>query len=384
VKMAGMEDDEAQSALEGGDEGEPVDPSRTFDSKPIWARTLVISAGVIMNLLFAVVVFSIIGAVYGEVLISNQVAPAANAPAGASAIPVGSRVVAVGGTPVTNYTDFAAALRDAPAGAVPIRLESGQSVQLQLPAQPEERQKVLQAIPPYVPPVFGLLEPASAASRAGLREGDRVIAMNGRPIRQWTEMVRVVRSSANRPIPTRVVRGGDTVDVTLTPARTVEKDANGRDIVVGKAGVGVADPFERRQLGPIAAIGFGFSETWAVSRQIGDVLLKLVTGRMSTRNLGGLIAIGEASGESARLGLEAFLGFLAMFSVNLAILNLLPIPILDGGHLMFLLAEALRGRPLSVETRVRLSQLGLIVVVALMLLANGNDVVRKVQEWMGG
>jgi len=384
VKMAGMEDDEAQSMLEGGAEGEPIDPSRTFDSKPIWARTLVISAGVIMNLIFAVLVFAILGMAYGKVLISNQVAPAPNAPAELASIPPGARIVAIGDAAVEDYGDFATAVQQAPGGAIPLRLDDGRTVQLQIPADPAERQKVLQALPPYIAPVFGLLEPGSPAARAGLRPGDRVVAINGQPIRQWSEMVRVVRGSPGRPLAMQVLRGGDTLGVNLTPAAAAEKDSSGNRVTVGKVGVGVAEPFERRRLGPVAALGFGVTETWSVSRQIGDVLLKLVTGRMSARNLGGLIAIGEASGESARLGLEAFLGFLAMFSVNLAILNLLPIPILDGGHLMFLLAEALRGRPLSVETRVRLSQLGLIVVVALMLLANGNDVVRKVQEWMGG
>jgi regulator of sigma E protease len=113
-------------------------------------------------------------------------------------------------------------------------------------------------------------------------------------------------------------------------------------------------------------------------------LRDLFTGALSPRNLGGLLAIGEASGESAEQGPATYLFFLAFLSVNLAVLNLLPIPILDGGHLMFLAIEAVRGRPLSVESRIRLSHVGLIIVVGLMLWANGNDVVRLIQRYFGG
>jgi regulator of sigma E protease len=104
---------------------------------------------------------------------------------------------------------------------------------------------------------------------------------------------------------------------------------------------------------------------------------------MSARNLGGLITIGEASGQTARMGLYAFVSFMALLSVNLAILNLLPIPILDGGHLMFMAIEAVRGRPLSVESRIRLSHVGLLIVIALMLWANGNDIVRLIERNLG-
>jgi regulator of sigma E protease len=207
--------------------------------------------------------------------------------------------------------------------------------------------------------------------------------VNGAPVQDWNRFTRLIRSSPGRPLQLAVNRADTAKVLTATP-RPDQERVDGRSQAVGRLGVLPAAPEQaRRPVGFLRAWKLGFLYTWETSAAIGDVLRKLVTGQMSTSNLGGLISIGQASGESARMGLEYFLGFLALFSVNLAILNLLPIPILDGGHLMFLLAEALRGRPLSVETRVRLSQLGLIVVVALMLLANGNDVVRVVQGWMG-
>ena len=130
--------------------------------------------------------------------------------------------------------------------------------------------------------------------------------------------------------------------------------------------------------GLAGAVGMGAEQTAAGVSLIGGVLKQLVTGQISARNMGGILSIGQASGETAKLGFDVWLAFLALFSVNLAVLNLLPIPILDGGHLMFLAFEAVRGRPLSVEARIRLSQVGLVIVVALMIWANGNDVVRLV------
>ena len=128
----------------------------------------------------------------------------------------------------------------------------------------------------------------------------------------------------------------------------------------------------------------GFRETWNTVKLIAETLRQLVTGQLSARNMGGLLTIGEASGESAQQGFGTYLLFLAFLSVNLAVLNLLPIPILDGGHLMFLAVEAIRGRPLSLEARIRLSHVGLIIVVGLMLWANGNDVVRLIERYFGG
>jgi regulator of sigma E protease len=128
----------------------------------------------------------------------------------------------------------------------------------------------------------------------------------------------------------------------------------------------------------VESVGLGARQTWGSAVMIGGVLKQLLTGQISARNMGGLLSIGEASGETASQGFDAWLVFLALFSVNLAVLNLLPIPILDGGHLMFLAFEAVRGRPLPVGARIRLSQVGLVIVVALMIWANGNDVLRLV------
>ncbi len=391
VKMAGMEDDEAQSVLEGGVGEDPVDPERTFDSKPLWARAMVISAGVIVNFFFAVLVFAALAFAYGERIIPDtrvatpDPATAVGPAAEAAKIPFGSRIVAVGGKPVASLNEVMRAIGAAEAGPLPVQLEGGRTVTLDLPARRMARTQLARGLAPLRPAVIREVIPGAAAAAAGIKAGDRVAMVNGRPVKGWNDFEQVVRASPGKPLPVEVVRGTQRVRLTLTPAAEPEVNEEGRTVRVGK--IGVRQPavdYVRRSVGPVKAVKAGFTDTWDGTVAILDALRQLVTGETSARNMGGLLTIGQASGETARMGLDAFLSFLAFFSINLAVLNLLPIPVLDGGHLMFLAVEAVRGRPLSVETRIRLSQLGLLIVVALMLWANGNDVVRWIEGRFGG
>jgi regulator of sigma E protease len=382
VKMAGMEDDEASSALEGGEEGEPVDPSRTFDAKPIWARTWVISAGVIMNLLFALLVNIGLAGVQGEPYIAEtRLAPLTGiggVGAQAAQIPVGSRVVSVGGQPVANWDEMQRVLETAPAGPVSLGFEGGAPVTLNLPAPGPARDTLRSALRPLSEPVLAVVVPDEAGARAGLRAGDRITAIDGQRVATWPDAVERIRAAPGKPLRVEVQRDGQARTLTVTPKAERERGA-----LVGKIGAMEQPQVQYRRLGFGGALAQGWHETVRMVTLLLTTLRDLFTGALSPRNLGGLLAIGEASGQSAEQGPATFLTFLAFLSVNLAVLNLLPIPILDGGHLMFLAIEAVRGRPLSLEARIRLSHLGLIIVVGLMLWANGNDVVRLVERYFG-
>jgi regulator of sigma E protease len=383
VKMAGMEDDEAMEALEGGAQAPPVDPSRTFDAKPLWARAWVISAGVIMNLLFALLANIVLAGAQGEQYIAEtRLAPITTiggSAAQASTVPLGARVTTVAGRPVASYDEIMAALQSAPAGPVALGLEGRPAVTLSLPAAGPSRDTLLSVLRPLSEPVIGALVPDDPAADAGLRPDDRIVSVGGQAVATWPEVVQRVRASPGKPLALVVERDGQRRNVTLTPRAASEGGAT-----VGKIGASERPTLAYRRLGLGQALAYGTQQTVGMVSLLLTTLRDLFTGALSPRNLGGLLAIGEASGESAEQGPATYLLFLAFLSVNLAVLNLLPIPILDGGHLMFLAFEAVRGRPLSLEARIRLSHVGLIIVVGLMLWANGNDVVRLVERYFGG
>jgi regulator of sigma E protease len=292
-----------------------------------------------------------------------------------AAIPVGASVTSVGGQPVESWQRMQEILEDAPAGPTQIGLEGAAPVTLNLPPKGPSRDSVQASLRFLSDPVIGAVQPDMPAARAGIRADDRIVSIDGRPIRAWHEAVEVFRGSPGKPLRVELLRGGKKQTVTLTPDAEKEK-VNGAEKAVGKIGALEKPAISYRRLGFGAAVATGFSETKRMITILLETLRDLLTGALSPKNLGGLLSIGEASGQSAAQGPASFLTFLAFLSVNLAVLNLLPIPILDGGHLMFLLVEAVRGRPLSVEARIRLSHVGLIIVVGLMLWANGNDVVR--------
>jgi regulator of sigma E protease len=210
-----------------------------------------------------------------------------------------------------------------------------------------------------------------------LKPRDRVIRAGGTAVSGWQEFVAVIEAHPGEPVPLVVERDDEIVELAVTPdAHTL---ANGH--VYGRIGISRARTMAavpREHVGPAAAAIHGATETWRWMRLTVDFLGGLFGGRTSPRGVGGPIMIGQISGDAARAGLETFLNFMALLSVNLAILNLLPIPVLDGGHLVFLGVEAVRGRALSLKQRMRLSQVGFVILLAIMAFAIGNDLLRAI------
>lgn len=297
VKMEGMADEEAVAPLEGRSAQRRQPSPRDFDRKPLWARVLVVSAGVTMNFLFALAVFTAIARHQGVMI-----------------------------------------------------------------------------------PVIAEVAPDSPAAAAGLQAGDVVIALNGERVRDRERVVQHVALRPEVPVRLTVLRDGGRLDLTVTPLLIREYDPFVKD-TVDRGRIGVVFPGTEdahRSLGLGEAIVEGADRTWWWVASIGDFVARIVTGRTSARELGGPIVIGQLSGQFARAGLWPLLEFMAIISVNLAVLNLLPIPVLDGGHLLFLGVEAVRGRAVSVEQRLRLTQIGLLLVVGLMVWAFANDILRLV------
>lgn len=392
VKMAGLEDEGLAGELEGGKAGVPVDPARAFDRKPVWARLIVICAGVTMNALLAFVVFAGLAATVGSPELNSTrvdsvaVASLPEGARGLATLAPGDRIVRINDDTIRTWYDVFRAIISGPveqrfeiaghAAPVVVRFDRGG-----LPA----RQAVAEALIPRVAVMVRRLEPGRPGMRAGLEPGDVIVGVDGEPVRSVEHFLGRIWNSPEVPLRLEVVRGTDTLWRTVVPDRASGADARmpKRPPVYGFIGADVAPWEVRIQLAPGPAIVAGWSETWRTGVLVLGFLKGLVLREVSMKDVGGPIFVAQASGQAARLGFDWLLRFMAFFSVNLAILNLLPIPILDGGQVVFLLAEAVRRRPLPLELRLRLTQIGFVVLLGIMILATSNDIMRLLGNVLG-
>lgn len=223
---------------------------------------------------------------------------------------------------------------------------------------------------PGFPAVLGEVIDGGAAADAGLRAGDRIVAVDGVEMASWRQWVEVVQMAPEQTLELRVARDGGLRTLLLTPG--VRDGADGTAIGY----VGAAPLYRTAYLGPLEALPRAVIETWDKTVLTLDILRKMIVGLVSTRNLSGPITIATVAGDSAESGWETFLSFLALLSVSLAVLNLLPIPVLDGGHILFCLVEMVKGSPVAERVQVLGVQIGIFIVASLMVLAFYNDLTR--------
>jgi regulator of sigma E protease len=286
----------------------------------------------------------------------------------------GTRIIRINRDTVASWDEVVSAMVNTPEQEVRIELSDRSSVVLPIhPDALEERLKAAQALQPFRAPVVGQVLPDKPAARAGIQEGDTIVAVSGRPVQQWYDLLELLQSSGGQPLKVEVARVGRRLTFDVTPYVDSIPGPNGKPRAVGRIGVAVGTGFISEPLTLSQAIAEGWTATIRASTQILRTVRGLFTGRISGSNVGGPILIGQLAGESARLGLDTFLGFMALISINLAILNLLPIPVLDGGQFLFLLAEAIIRRPLPMKLRERLTTVGLVLIILLMGLAFSND-----------
>jgi regulator of sigma E protease len=382
VKMASREEDPASSALEGGPASAAVPPDRVYEAKPIWVRMIVILAGVTMNVLFAWLIFS--GLAYARGVTIYPVTTIGSVqkqglPPGAeemARLELGDRIVRVSGRPVATWEDVEDAILSTSADSFAVELEGKPPVMVRIHRDAlESRLRAARAIDPWIPPVADDVIVSGPAARAGVRKGDTLVALGGRDIIDWRQAVEIIEARPDQEIEVVVGRaaGRDTLTVH-TLADSVADSLGKRK--VGKIRLGVQHLEQHRPFGLGPALVEGGRRTLGSSTQIVRVVRGMLSGRVSTREVGGPIAIGAAAGQAAKLGVGVFVGYMGLISVNLAVINLLPIPVLDGGQFLFLLGEAVLRRPLNVKLRERLTMVGLVVIGLLMVLAFSNDIRR--------
>ena len=224
----------------------------------------------------------------------------------------------------------------------------------------------------------------SPAAAAGLKAGDVVTEIGGQPVDTWLDLVAFVSAKPGKPLLFKVKRDGQVLNLTITPESVQVKGPDGKEVTIGRIGIkrgGGENPFYEITAKNPAMILIGAADaTWKMTVFTYDTLADLVTGAFSYKTIGGPIAIVQESGKAAAMGTFPYIMFMAFISLNLAVLNLLPVPILDGGHLFFLAIEAIRRRPLSEGTQIALQKVGLLLLITLMAFAFHNDIVRLLSK----
>ncbi|ADW72495.1 MULTISPECIES: sigma E protease regulator RseP [Rahnella] len=361
---------------------------QSFNNKKIWQRAAIISAGPIANFIFAVFAYwliFVIGVPSVRPVVANVTA---NSIAAQSNISPGMELKSVAGIETPDWDSVRMALvgeiGDDQTTVDVAQFGSSQVVEKTLDLRqwqfdPEKQDPVvsLGMIPrgPQIESVLQEVQPDSAAQKAGLQAGDRIVKVDGQILESWQSFVIQVRDNPGKPIALEVERAGNPVALTLTP----DTKSAGKGKIQGFAGVvpkviPLPDEYKTiRQYGPFVAFYEAGDKTWQLMKLTVSMLGKLITGDVKLNNLSGPISIAQGAGMSAEYGLVSYLTFLALISVNLGIINLFPLPVLDGGHLLFLAIEKLKGGPVSERVQDFSYRIGSVLLVLLMGLALFND-----------
>jgi len=226
------------------------------------------------------------------------------------------------------------------------------------------------------------VEKGSPAEKAGIVKGDRIISLDGKPVEQWEELSGGIKASGGKALQLQIRRGSETVNVTVQPTQKEGKNIFGERKDDWMIGIGSQVSIEKGN--PGLAIPRAFYQTYDYSKLTLLAFYKMIVGDVSPRNIGGPILIAQMAGQQAQEGLGSFLAFLAVLSINLGVLNLLPVPVLDGGHLLFFLVEAVIRKPVAVRYREMAQQVGICLLALLMVYAFYNDIVRFFEKQVGG
>lgn len=380
VKMLGENPDEQQAQLDSGIVLSEDDLKRAFNRQPVWKRAAVAVAGPGFNLIFAIVAYmivswmghlampSVVGVVYPHSLAETQ------------GFQVNDRIVSINQTQVNSWQSLEELLKK----------HVGENIEMVIDR--DGRERALNFILPepekdvfltdVADEVLGLnlgmdilidqVMPNSAAEQGKLEPGDHVLAVDGQAVKSIYGLIEVIGSHAGKPVNLQVQRYDSRLQFEVTP----RADASGRGLIGVQLKVKPwAKPFVQSK-GFVDGVIYGFERTWQVTMMTGEMFQRMVSASISADNLGGPIAIAQMAGTTAERGLVYFIMFLAFFSVNLAVLNLLPIPVLDGGMLLFLAIEQIRGKPLTPDWMMRIQMVGVVLIMSLMVFAFYNDIMR--------
>lgn len=369
----------------------PEERHLAFNNQALWKRTLIVLAGPLFNFIFAFFALwlaAVIGVYSLAPIIDNVKEGSIAAKAGFKA---GQEIIKLEQEPIHSWRDFQFALLPYLGSEQTLITEvreqnTQQKQKLELPLvhwqldpkKPDALASLgIEPFIPRIPPIIGQVVPDMPGQKAGIIAGDRVLAVDGQPITDWMELVQYVQKRPDTNLRLKIERQGQIKNLSL---QTGKKETDGQITgFIGLMSQKTEWPKEwlrLQQESPIAALGSAAKKTWHLSTTTLVFIGRLISGKLSLQTVSGPVGIAQGAGESGKSGIAYYLAFLALVSISLGVLNLLPIPMLDGGHLLFYLIEMIKGTPVSEHTREAFTYAGLVLLIGLMALALSNDITR--------
>jgi regulator of sigma E protease len=371
---------------EPGEELAEEEKQRAFNFQPIWKRFTIVFAGPLFNIMFACVLFYFLYLTGVPALYPDIGKIARNSPAEKAGLMTGDRVVAVDGLPVQSWDDVITEVEKKDGATITFKVRRGNEA-VAIAVRPEEKtesnvfgesKKYWEVgISPLVLPVVGEVMKGTPAEKAGLLKGDRIVEVGGVPIRTWEDMTEIVHDSAGKPLLFRIERGATAFERRIIPEEQKMTTAQGEKRM-GLIGIRPEEKHFAKRFGPLQSAVRGVEKTWEISALTILFIVKLIQHIVPAETIGGPILIFQMAGKQASQGAMNYFTFMAVISINLGVLNILPIPLLDGGHLMFLGIESVRRKPLSEKALMMAQRVGLALLITLMVFALYNDILRLI------
>lgn len=372
--------------MKGEDPGEELtDTTGSFSHAPVQHRLAIAFGGPLFNILFAILIYIIVY-MNGVPTLGTTVGTVRDdSPAMEAGLETGDRIVEVNGRKIRFWDELLEIVHDSPGQKMQFVIERDGKELIEktiVPVSEEitnlwgEKENVgLIGITPLVRRVEGV-EEGSPADKAGIKKGDIILEVDGTPIRGWQDLKTAAMDKPGQELNFLIQRDGVTYDLKLTPKPETMKDETGKTIKIGTLGLAMSGEMELEQYGFFGATLRSLEETGRLIYLIAVSVKKMIFGSVSAENIGGPIMIFQFYGQQAEQGFNQLIRLTALLSINLGLINLFPIPILDGGHILFFVIEMIKGRPISERSRERASQVGLLMILSLMILAFYNDIMR--------
>lgn len=383
---------------EPGEELAEEDKPRAFTYQPVWKRMAIVFAGPVFNLILAFLIFfAFLGLNHPvEIPDFNALSPrivsvSADSPAMRAGLRVNDVVVSINGKDISTWIEMEGIILENPGKEITLRVRrDGKETDITVTPEPETV-KDAQGNEIVVgrigisgrASIIGEVFEDTPARRAGLQKNDMIIAIDGVPVMDWQEMSSILSKSPGREVVMKVMREGRMLDIHVTPEPKTARDSDGNEITVGRIGISSKSAFRVIQSESIWQAPFRALQAvyeWCVVTL--EIVVKLFSGSISAKQVGGPILIVDAAAKAASVGAFTYFNFIAIISINLAILNLMPVPVLDGGHIMFLSIEALRRKPLSEKLMTAANRVGMALLLLLITFVFYNDIMRIVVPWV--